>query len=51
VRYRIELERTLGNYSGEFKRGHTPPLFNIFPLSFKGEGDKGVDRVASGEVR
>jgi len=34
------------------------PLFYIFPLSFEGEvadstrrGDKGVDRVASGEVR
>jgi len=28
------------------------PLFLIsFPLSFEGEGDKGVDRVASGEVR
>jgi len=49
----------------ECQREALPLFFNYFPLSFEGEGDKvgslknqrffrvhkGVDRVASGEVR
>jgi hypothetical protein len=30
-----------GKNTGEFKRGFAPLFKNLFPLSFKGEGDKG----------